>query len=650
MKSKTGLRVVCVASDGESHRGSAFVLLTFCHKLQPISPLYPSISCLTFMDLYVGDDDLTADKDWKHIFKRFRNLLLRARGVLVSGIRITPSIIESHLKMSGLSATHVHTLFHPDDEQDVKLAFDLLKAIWSLPVLTEHRNPSVIKTRKVLRTLGKLLYHMVFPYLCVDLSLSEQLEHFSAAAHLVLILYRAAGKDFLPTLLYIDLQIMIKNIFFCVGKAKLDNPHGKFHVILLGTDRLEELFGILRTMIGSDANLDMWQLASRLTGTTLVSNILAKYPQWDRAPRRLKLPAITRDSDELPSTSDHIKPASWRGDVYVKNVTLQTAWNRGRRSIEEECPFTRPLFLSLEATQVTILAPFTKLLVGGSSVDEDDDSQGLGNTPMTMNTASGGTPSPSVIDTQAEVEDAFISAEDTPSDEPLVSSKYDRHILYGGKRMLKSRALSLFSRRMGKTTPSSTDRLKRVQEVERYGKGVDYQLSNSGLDPAEDVIVIQDPVGTLVRCEENIFLCIGEVNAIKIDSSMVSSVSLCEIAEADSAKITMSISLLGLRHATEEDDPSLSADWRSYRMSGERTIHIPAKTVLPVDPAITTHDIRKVFYLLKGGFLVTLAASLFGSLGKEEVKKLPQVAINHEFPYCEETGMSFVTFQQQHIC
>jgi hypothetical protein len=77
---------------------------------------------------------------------------------------------------------------------------------------------------------------MVFPYLCVDLSLSEQIEHLSTAAHLAIILYRLAGKDFIPTNLYIDLMIMIKNILFCMAKAKIDDPDREFWLILLGTD------------------------------------------------------------------------------------------------------------------------------------------------------------------------------------------------------------------------------------------------------------------------------------------------------------------------------------------------------------------------------------------------------------------------------
>ena len=129
--------------------------------------------------------------------------------------------------------------------------------------------------------LGTLLFHLVFPYLCVDLLLSEQIKHLSAAAHLALALYKLAEKNFILTNLYIDVMIMIKNVLFSVAKAKINDLDGGFWVILLGTDQLEELFRILRTMVDTDVNLDILQLISCLDGTTEVSNILAKYLQWD---------------------------------------------------------------------------------------------------------------------------------------------------------------------------------------------------------------------------------------------------------------------------------------------------------------------------------------------------------------------------------
>ena len=95
-----------------------------------------------------------------------------------------------------------------------------------------------------------------------------------------------------------------------------------------------------------------------LSGCTEVANILAKYPQWDRSPRRLKVPAISRDSKELPDAADHINPASWRGNIEVKNVSLQTSWRRGRRLVESECLFTAPILQSLEKDPgVNIFSP-----------------------------------------------------------------------------------------------------------------------------------------------------------------------------------------------------------------------------------------------------------------------------------------------------
>ena len=151
---------------------------------------------------------------------------------------------------------------------------------------------------------------MVFPYLCVDLSLLEQVDHLSTATHLALALFKLAGKEFIPTNLFIDLMIMIKNITFCPAKAKVNNPNRQFWIILCRTDQLEELFGNLRMMVGNDANLDISQLVCLLAGTTKVSNILAKYSHWDHSPCRLKLLAISRESKEIPDSVDHIKPVS----------------------------------------------------------------------------------------------------------------------------------------------------------------------------------------------------------------------------------------------------------------------------------------------------------------------------------------------------
>ena len=74
---KSNLCTISIASDGESHCGKALIHLTFKKQLKISSPIYPTLSVLPLMNLEVGDDDVTADKDYKHIFKWCQNLLLR---------------------------------------------------------------------------------------------------------------------------------------------------------------------------------------------------------------------------------------------------------------------------------------------------------------------------------------------------------------------------------------------------------------------------------------------------------------------------------------------------------------------------------------------------------------------------------------------
>jgi len=434
MRETTKLRITSIASDGESRRGTAFIELTFKRELSPNSLIYSLLQRLKFLDLHVGDDDLTCDKDYKHIFKRFRNLFVRERSVVIMGRRITPNIMMTHFKSEGLSADHIRSLFNPDDAQDVKMAFDMLKDVWNLPRLHEvpsYKSPGFLQTREALWILGKLLFHMVFPYLCVDLSLSEQIEHLSAAAHLALPLFWLAGKDFIPTNLYIDLMLMIKNVLFCIAKAKVDDPNGEFWIILLGTDRLEELFGILRTMVGNDANLDVYQLVCRLAGTTEVSNILAKYPHWDRSPRRLKLPSLSRESKEIPDSADHIKPASWKGNVKVKDVSLHTSWNRGRHLIEQECEAIKSILQELDASDdLNILSPFgTTLFDTPLAADDIDESLEFLAPTRTSTGASDDEIAESDASMRVEVENALDLTNESEE-----AQKFDKEVTFRGSK------------------------------------------------------------------------------------------------------------------------------------------------------------------------------------------------------------------------
>jgi hypothetical protein len=63
------LRVISLASDGESHRRKALANLIHIVPLAPSSLIYDQLIRLDMMDYFVGPDNITADKDYKHIFK-----------------------------------------------------------------------------------------------------------------------------------------------------------------------------------------------------------------------------------------------------------------------------------------------------------------------------------------------------------------------------------------------------------------------------------------------------------------------------------------------------------------------------------------------------------------------------------------------------
>jgi len=557
---KSKLRTISIASDGESRRGESLIHLTFKKQLEYSSPIYPLLSTLPLMNLEVGDDDITADKDYKHIFKRCRNLLLRDRGTKVHGVDILPSMLQSQLRQNEIPTSQVNNLLKPNDKQDVKLAYDLLSHIWALLSLASEdpsARPGFTETREALRTLGKLFMNILLPYVCVELTLSEQLTMLSTAAHMLLAMAHEdkAGTKLMPSQLYIDLMIMIKNAYFCVAKAKVDDPIGKFFLILLGTDRLEDIFGILRTMVGNDTTLDLLQLILRLGGTTEVSTILANHPEWDRSPRRLKLPTVSKDGMAIHKDVDHIKPSAWKGNVYVAEVNLQTCWMRGRQKVKE-IPRLDEVLKKIEAENhpnlfVNMLQPFGVDIVrmARSAEDYDDTAEdydeGLGQEADTD------TLPPQVIDT--ELEDAAMEEAEVKRHDPCFESD--------GTKVWKSRYLSDCFKDL--KNPSSRDRLKLYANVSRYAIKKDSRRDIIESDLSDGLqgpsIKMDFPVATLLKCEGRLFVCIGETNSITFDSKQVDSLSVDLLSEPS---VFVSFQMLHLVPATVEDSAELKHDWK----------------------------------------------------------------------------------------
>ena len=57
-----------------------------------------------------------------------------------------------------------------------------------------------------------------------------------------------AKTDFMPSQSYVNIMIMIENVYFCIAKFKKDNPNGKFFIILLVLTDLRAFLVLFRRL------------------------------------------------------------------------------------------------------------------------------------------------------------------------------------------------------------------------------------------------------------------------------------------------------------------------------------------------------------------------------------------------------------------
>ena len=244
------LGVYNMGSDGDSRCLQARINITLLRKLDPSSLIYPLLSPLSLFNVSVGDDDITCNFDWKHVFKRFRNTDLWIKGFSVDGVAITTSVIKAHLVKEGMSPSAADVLLAPNNQQDVILMVKLLHAIVLLSPSEYSGCPLHQSSQHVLYLVGRIYFNLLTTYLNVSLPLNEQLVRLSTAGHLMLAIYHTDKGEFIPIQTCFDVMCMIKNIYFSVAKTQVDNPDGSFWIILLGTDCLEKVFGQVHTIVG----------------------------------------------------------------------------------------------------------------------------------------------------------------------------------------------------------------------------------------------------------------------------------------------------------------------------------------------------------------------------------------------------------------
>ena len=113
----------------------------------------------------------------------------------------------------------------------------------------------------------------------------------------------------MPSQLYHDIQVTVKDCSFTVVEIQQWKAQKPLYLFQLGTDRLEVLFGVLRTLT-HNRNFDLLEHGPRLSHATHINQIYQHHPDWKQKAKRLK------------GSLDEMNPSLWKGNVTVADVDV----------------------------------------------------------------------------------------------------------------------------------------------------------------------------------------------------------------------------------------------------------------------------------------------------------------------------------------
>ncbi|KAG8697056.1 hypothetical protein FRC08_006762 [Ceratobasidium sp. 394] len=668
-----------IATDGDPRRRQASHSICMVKPLPPTSPICNELCHLDLLNLMCGEDEITHDGDFKHEEKRLALALCSGDGVFVKRTHLSPMVIKQYLQhLPDMTPSRLDSLFNTSDRQDVPKAHALLKAIYDASRLPEiysktENQPFVL--------LGEFLNAFYAPQTTPSMSLSEQVASVAKCAFLLFAIFRMDWTRFISSQLYYDIQASAKNVVFCAAKTKVLDPTRHFYLLQLGDDRLENQFGIYRTLSG-DRNLDILQLAERAGAVQQVTDILTKYPKADRKPYRISLEGV--------SGIDHLNPAGWIGDVCVGTLDLRSSWVEGRdaadqalrqagiiqvfdpnalqaqfggRDIDLMQPYgnyvgvteleSLPGGLSSSSVSVPALADPGPVhadaclppLAPSSSCGDLAPSTSESHRPAINRT---NTPDIASMASPVLAEDYSTDAE-LPLEyllPPCMPAPEDDHVsipessgLKRGWVKFESRLVHLASATrliLGtESTEKSTDRLRRVSGFTRYLSVNDQSDSILG-----DLCLIGQIILALVRVDKAVALAAVRVTEIQTGKTKLESISMADLGRSD---IMMSGQILALDYQDGVLYWNRSYILASANVRGKRSapdgpgstkpmlVKFPACLIEPVNPALSEHDGNLVWSFQQPELVAMV--DLLWSKSSESYHQIPVCGSSSEFPY-----------------
>ena len=384
-------------------------------------------------------------------------------------------------------------------------------------------------------------------------------------------------------------------------------------------------------MVGNDANANMSSLTTCLSHAVECLNIFLKHPEWDRGPRRLKLPAVEDGNGDVVSAVDHISPSSWKGDVSLESVVPLTAWNNGRHLIEREFASlgVAAHFEEMEKKGIDMLFPFGTL---DNLDDNDDEPEDNAVLPESQDVPL------HHVDLDAvplEEDNEPLSFADHPDIEETQDNcgKFSPYVDVGGGKMVsKARVLRELERATFSRIPGSTDRLIQVAGGTQFSSHSNSTIVELNSIFGPSTVCVGDPAGTIIICEGLLFLAVIHINDIIVDFNACVDIDVKMLMEPT---VTIQFQICQLVEMREEDPDSISGtEWRWNRVMESKNLKTCGAFIQVIDPVILTEKIGEPIYSFRSADLRALGASLLGSISLEDRARLPSLRKwTSHFPY-----------------
>ncbi|KAJ7243487.1 hypothetical protein C8J57DRAFT_1556735 [Mycena rebaudengoi] len=630
-------RIESLASDGDSSYRLAKHILCMVMEIDPQSPLGKITHSLLGLNCFTSKDgDAT--------------LLRNSGGIMIGPTNIQPDDIVTHLAaLPDVTIKQAKQLLDRSDKQNVPKAVALVQQLYKLQNLPPPINPTDVQTRKAIVFFSKVLSFFVFPFIKMEMSLSEQVESLLTYAFL------AAALEIKH-----DSQATIKNIIFMIAKMQILNPNLKFYIILEGTDRLEVL-GV----------------------AALINAAFQRNPDLDRGHRRLSLSGALG--------IDHVNPASWKGDACVGYVELRKRWDAGevtannlleeyfgpsgrvdftKRFADRKCDLLRPLghYVGLDAKHEDKRSEEENelpLFPGDKETEEGVEKEDDSNRQTVLSPEDIQSVQTNFLDDDFQHMPLGMDLDQFFPDEPLkdhddgTNQDDDEPVAFSkvleveGKQYLKSSLVATLSSNRSKKATMRT-------------------LKCEDFDPTDlddnDLLKSGDLVATLIHVAEIICLGIFLVKGIRVgaDKFIQTAVSLLDLENPES-KATVLGQLMEMQNPLIEGPDSAPAtfwEWSGQYLSldvNTREDHetqrmfvaeIPGILIHPVGPSVSkaSGSNAQATWSIPTQQLTEIMEDAWQSLdpdGNEistNVEQLVKV-VNPSIPYCDALGTPCLIIQ-----